>query len=269
MTVSKTRSNAVNPALCAGLLLLAAPLAHAPAMAAEPDSGYVLGADDSIQVVVYGQPEFSITTRIKADGTVVMPLIGIIKAAGQTNVGLARLVTDKLTQGGFLKAPVVNVEIGSFVSKTVNVAGKVNAPGIVALDRGYRLSEVLLKTGWINPAGATYVYLRRPGQAEQRLEVEAIVRGDADKDPVMKAGDTVFVPDADTFFISGQVNRAGSFPILPGMTIRQAMAIAGGVTATGSSNKVGLVRGAAKEIDAEPSQAVQKNDVIIVKERLF
>lgn len=252
--------------LVAAILTMAA---AAPVAAIEADSGYVLGADDAIQVVVYGQPEFNITTRIKSDGTVVMPLIGIIKASGQTNIGLARVVTDKLTQGGFLKSPVVNVEIGSFVSKTVNVAGKVNAPGIVALDRGYRLSEVLLKSGWVNPAGATYVYLRRPGAPEQKLDIESIVRGEADKDPVMRAGDTVFVPDADTFFISGQVNRPGSFPILPGMTIRQAMATAGGVTATGSSNKVGLVRGSAKETDVEPTQPVQRNDVIIVKERLF
>jgi len=240
-----------------------------PAAAADPDGGYVLGPDDTIQVSVYGQPEAGIAMRIKSDGTIVMPLIGIVKASGQTNISLAKVITDKLSQGGYLKDPVVNVEIGAYVSKTVNVAGKVATPGIYPLDRPYRALEVLLKAGWIRNDGAAYVYLRRPGSAEIRLDAEGLVRGDGNQDPLLRAGDTLFVPDADQFFVTGQVNRPGALPVLPGMTMRQALALAGGVTATGSSNKVGLIRGNAKQIDVELSQPVQKNDVIVVKERLF
>lgn len=233
------------------------------------DSGYVLGPDDSVQVIVYGQPEFGVATRIKSDGTIVMPLIGTVKAAGLTNIALAKAVTDKLTTNGFLKDPIVNVEIGSYVSKTANVVGKVTTPGIYALDRPYHALDLLLKAGWIRENGASYVFLRRPGTPEQRLEVEGLVRGDDTKDPLLRPGDTLFVPDADQFYISGQVNRPGNFPVLPNMTIRQALVLAGGVTATGSANKVGLIRGTAKEVDADPSQIIQKNDVIVVKERLF
>jgi polysaccharide export outer membrane protein len=229
----------------------------------------VLGPDDTVQVIVYGQSEFNITTRVKADGTIVMPLIGIVKASGLTGIGLAREVTSKLTSGGFLKDPIVNVEIGAYVSKTVNVAGKVGTPGVYPLDRPYRALEVLLKAGWLRENGAAYVYLRRPGSPEIRLEAEGLVRGEPDKDPQLRAGDTLYVPEADQFFLTGQVNRPGALPVLPGMTIRQALALAGGVTATGSSNKVGLIRGNAKEIDVDLTQTVQKNDVIIVKERLF
>jgi polysaccharide export outer membrane protein len=245
-------------------------MSSAGAMAADPvDNGYVLGPDDAIQIVVYGQPDVGITTRIKSDGTIVMPLIGAIKASGYTNIGLAKALADKLTSGGFLKSPIVNIEIGGYVSKSVNVAGRVTAPGIVPLDRPYRALDVLLKTGWIRDNGASYVYLRRPGSPEQRLDVDGLVRGDSDKDPVLKAGDTLYVPDADQYYITGQVNRPGSLPILPGMTARQALALAGGVTATGSGNKVGLIRGGAKEVDADLNTVIQKNDVIVVKERLF
>ena len=251
------------------LLAAAVVIAATPVSAQLSDAGYVLGPDDSIQIVVYGQPEAGISTRIKADGTIVMPLIGTLTAAGLTNVGLAKNVANKLTGGGFLKSPVVNVEIASYVSKSVNVAGKVALPGIIALDRNYRALDVMLKAGWIRDNGATYVLLRRAGSAEMRLDTDAMVRGDEDKNPVLRAGDTLFVPDADQFYISGQVNRAGSFAIVPGMTVRQALAVAGGVSATGSAGKVGLIRGGAKEIDADPSVVIQKNDVILVKERLF
>lgn len=253
-----------------GLMLagaMAAPIASVAT--AQAYQGYVLGPDDSIQVIVYGQPDAGISTRIKADGTIVMPLIGTVQAAGLTNIALAKQVADKLSQGGYLKSPVVNVEIANYVSKSVNVAGRVGAPAIVPLDRPYRALDVLLKTGWIAPSGASYVLLRRPGSPEMRLDTEGLVRGDAEKNPLLRDGDTLFVPDADQFFISGQINRAGSFPIVPGMTVRQALAIAGGVTATGSSNKVGLIRGGAKEIDADMATVIQKNDVIVVRERLF
>lgn len=250
------------------LLMLLGVLAT-PAFAQNSDGGYVLGPDDTIQIVVYGQPEAGMTTRIKADGTIVMPLIGTVKAAGLTNIGLARLVTEQLTKGKFLTNPVVNVEIGAFVSRSVNVAGRVTTPGIYPLDRPYRALDMLLRAGWIRDNGATYVYLRRPGQPEQRLDTEGLVRGDVDRDPVLRAGDTLFVPDADTFFVSGAINRPGSYPVLAGLTVRQALVIAGGVTATGSSNKVGLVRGGAKEVDADLTQVVQRNDVLIIKERLF
>lgn len=233
------------------------------------EAGYVLGPDDTVQVVVYGQPEFNVTTRIKTDGSIIMPLIGSVRAAGQTNLGLGNLITDQLTKSGFLKSPIVNIEILTYASKTANIAGKVTQPGILPLDRPYRVLEALLKSGWVRDQGAAYVYLRRTGQPEQTLLVEDLVRGGPDKDPLLRPGDTVFVPDAELFYVTGQVARPGMLPILPGMTIRQALASAGGVTASGSANKVGLVRNNAKEVDADPSQPVLKNDVIIVKERLF
>ncbi len=254
-----------------GSLVFLAAMALAPASvgAQTAEAGYILGPDDSIQIIVYGQPEAGISTRIKSDGTIVMPLIGTVKADGVTNIGLAKLVAAKLTEGGYLKSPVVNVEIASYVSKSVNVAGKVASPAIISLDRSYHALEILLKAGWVREAGATYVLLRRPGSPEMRLEIDGLVRGDEDKNPIVRAGDTLFVPDADQYYVTGSVGRSGGFAIIPGMTIRLALVVAGGVSATGSSGKVGLIRGSAKEIDVEQSTVVQKNDLIVVKERLF
>lgn len=232
--------------------------------------GYVLGPDDTVQVIVYGQAEFNVTTRVKADGTIVMPLIGIINAGGETNITLAKQITDKLVAGGYLKQPLVNVEVGAYVSRTVNVAGNVTAPGIVPLDRPYHALEALLKAGWVRADGANFVYLRRPGQPERKLEVEQLVRGGAEADPLLQPGDTLFVPPVETFFIYGQINAPGMKAILPGMTVRQAIGLAGGVTPSGNANKVGLIKGGTgKEVDADPAQKIENGDVIIIKERLF
>lgn len=256
-------------ALGAAIAPAAAQSAAPNGAAASPARGYVLGPDDTVQVVVYGQAEFNVTTRIKSDGTIVMPLIGVVKADGLTNIALAKDIGDRLVAGGFLKQPLVNVEVVAYVSRSVNVAGNVGSPGIVPLDRPYHALEVLLKTGWVRADGANFVYLRRPGQPERRLEVEQLLRGDVAADPALMPGDTLYVPPAETFFIMGQIQGPGMKAILPGMTIRQAIALAGGVTASGKADKVGLVRGGGKEIDADPSQKVQNGDVIVIKERLF
>ncbi len=257
------------PRLLSIILALIGLLAGAvPALAVEP--GYVLGADDTITVQVYGQPEAGVTTRIKSDGTIVMPLIGTVKAEGETQLGLADAIKKKLVKGGFFKDPLVNVEVGSYVSKTVNVAGKVATPGVFPLDKQYTVLEVLLKSGWIREQGADYVYLRRAhGGQEIKLDAELLVRGAPDKNLVLAPGDTLFVPDAETFYITGQVGRPGTFPILRDMTVRQALALAGGVTAAGSERKVALIRGGGKEVPAKLDDSVKKGDVYIVKERLF
>lgn len=244
-----------------------ATLACAPALA---DTGYVLGANDTITVQVYGQPDAGVTTRIKADGTIVMPLIGTVKAEGQTQLQLADTVKTKLIKGGFFKDPFVNVEIGAYVSKTVNVAGKVTNPGVLPLDKDYTVLEMLLRSGWIREQGAGYVYLRRAkGGEEVRLDAEQLVRGAPDKNMILAPGDTLFVPDAETFYVYGQVGHPGTFPIIRDMTLRQALALAGGVTASGSERKVALIRGGGKEVPAKLDVPVQKGDVYIVKERLF
>ena len=242
-------------------------LVGGPALA---DAGYVLGANDTITVQVYGQPDAGVTTRIKADGTIIMPLIGTVKAEGATQLELAETIKNKLVSGGFFKQPFVNVEIGAYVSKTVNVAGKVGTPGVYPLDKNYTVLEVLLKSGWISQQGAGYVYLRRAkGGQEIKLDTEGLVRGAPDKNLVLAPGDTLYVPDSDTFYISGQVGHPGTFPILKDMTVRQALDLAGGITAAGSEHKIALIRAGGKEMPANLDAPVQKGDVYIAKERLF
>lgn len=254
--------------LTAMAAFVAAALMSMPATAAE--RGYVLGANDTITVQVYGQPDAGVTTRIKSDGTIVLPLIGSLQAEGQTQLDLAETIKNKLVKGGFFKAPFVNVEVVTYGARTVNVAGKVSAPGVYPLDKDYHVLEMLLKSGWLRGEGATYVYLRRVNDSKEiKLDTEALVRGAPDKNPLLEAGDTLFVPDADTFYISGAIGKPGTFPILKNMTLREALVIAGGVTAAGSDRKVALIRGGGKEVKAKLTDPVLKDDVYIVKERLF
>lgn len=231
------------------------------------ERGYVLGPSDAITVVVYGQPEFNVQTRVKPNGEITVPLVGDIRAAGTTVVTLAAQLSKALVAGNYLRNPIVNVEITDFASKYVRMAGYVTTPGLVPLDRPYTALDALLRAGGAREGGANHVLLRRGGR-EQRLEIEALSRGGTG-DPVLEPGDTLYVPRAELYYLYGQVNRPGAFPLQPGMTLRQAIAIAGGVTALGTDKRITLHRGGTREADGKLEEAIREGDVFFVRERLF
>ena len=133
--------------LCLAGLLVSAAAAPAPVQAASPiiSPAYVLGPNDAVSVVVYGQSEFNVSTRVKPDGTIVMPLIGKVQAEGKTVITLADEIGRRLVQGNFLKDPIVNIEITEHASSYVRVIGKVGSPGMVPLDRSNRLMDCMDK----------------------------------------------------------------------------------------------------------------------------
>jgi polysaccharide biosynthesis/export protein len=247
---------------------LAAAPAHAQAAA---DTGYVLGPSDNIVVVVYGNNEFNVETRIKPDGSIVMPLIGKVQASGKTVISLADEITRRLETGNFLRDPIVNVEIKEYNSRYVRIAGKVATPGLIPLDRSYRVLDMLLRAGWVAGGASEYVILRRDDGSEPvRLLTEELARGGTGSDITLRPGDTLYVDEAEVVYVTGQVNRPGIYALKPDMMVWELLATAGGVTATGSSGKVGLKRGGAtKEIDVDGQHKLQVGDVVNVKERLF
>lgn len=254
-------------AALAGLLLAPAALAQTAVPAASP--GYALGPNDGVSVIVYGQTEFNVATRVKPDGSIVVPLIGKVQAQGKTSLTLADEITRRLVQGNFLRDPIVNVEITEHASKYVRVAGKVGAPGLVPLDRSTGLLDILLRSGWVQDVGSELIYVRRAASGkEEEVSTKDLARGTI-PDVMLQPGDTVFVPPSELVYLTGAVASPGGYPLKRDMTVSEVLAMAGGVGPTGSSGKFGLKRGDAKEIDVPGSEKLQAGDVIRVKERLF
>ncbi|RYG29574.1 MAG: polysaccharide transporter, partial [Burkholderiales bacterium] len=163
---------------------------------------------------------------------------------------------------------VVNVEVTSYASRFVTVLGQVGAPGLVPINRPYRLSEILARVGSTQASAADYIVVRSEGGSEKRYQIEDLATGDATKDPYVTPGDKIFAPTAEVFYMSGQVNAPGPFPMKSGMTVRQAIARAGGLTASGSDKKVEVTR-SGKKTKLSGDALVQPGDVLVVGERLF
>ena len=85
-------------------------------------------------------------------------------------------------------------------------------------------------------------------------------------------GDSVFVPEAQFFYMLGEVRNPGTYVLQPGMNVLQAIALAGGLTPTGSDRHVRVVRasdGAHREIDVRSTDVVQPGDTIRIGRRVF
>lgn len=228
---------------------------------------YRLGPDDQLEVTIYGQPDMPLRLRIKQDGSVSLPLMGSVTAAGETPVGLAEKIRAGLVQGGYLRDPRVNVEVTSYVSRSVTLLGAVVRPGIYPLQGAQPLSRVLATAGG-QREGSEAVLLRRGDAAPQRFPIEALARGGAG-DPVLQPGDLLFVPAAEHFYIYGQVRAPGSFPIRAGMTFRQALSQGGGPNDAGTQNRIRLTRRGQQSEIADLDAPIEDGDVMFVRERLF
>lgn len=247
--------------------LQAAPAAD-PVLPSVAPAGYRIGADDVIEVDVLGQSDFKTRARVRSDGTVTLPYLGVVPVSGETAISLADKLGAQLRAGGYYAKPVVSVEIIGFVSNYVVVLGEVGSAGLQPVDRGYRLSEIIARAGGLRSTAAESVTLTHPDGTTQKLVFEKLAAGGPDDDPVVKAGDKIFVPAAEQFYIYGQVNAPGVYAIRSDMTLRRALGRGGGLTPSGSAKKVKIYRDG-EERKMKLDELLQPGDVIVVGERAF
>ena len=98
----------------------------------EGGTDYRLGAQDLLQISVFGLDDFNREVRVNSNGQVSLPLIGGIMAGGKTIPELEQLIATKL-QEGYLQDPQVTVFVKEFTSQRVTLEGALEKPGIYPL----------------------------------------------------------------------------------------------------------------------------------------
>lgn len=271
-------------ALAAGLVAASSLSAQTPATQAPPSStnatsppsgiadatssAYMLGRDDVVEVGLLGQSGFSGRTRVQADGTIQLPLIGKIPVADRTTAEVSEAVRKALVDGQFFTDPVVTVEVVGYASRYVTVLGAVGSPGLIPINRPYRLSEILARVGGVRDGSAEVLVVRSDNGDEKRYAIRDLATGGDTQDPHVRAGDKIYAPMAETFYMSGKVNSPGALTLVGETTVRVAIARAGGLAESGSDKKVTVTRGG-KKTKLGLDDKVEPGDVIEVGERLF
>lgn len=258
-----------------------------PAAKSGPAAEYLIGAGDILRIVVYGQDTLTQSVIVQPDGTFTFPLIGRIKAADFSPDELQRKITILLAKD-FIRNPQVTVNVQEYRSKTVFVVGQITKPGTYPLEGNTTIVSILAKAGPVTGNAVEVVIVRPLGEVAgpvlptdvteetpkatiMRVSLQDIETGLLEKNVVLQPNDTIFIPQAPSIFVSGEVRSPGAYAFRPGLTVRQAISLAGGFTER-SSSKVRVVReanGKGKEVKIGLDDPVQRGDYIIVKEKLF
>jgi polysaccharide export outer membrane protein len=248
------------------------PFAHA-------QSNYLMGAGDEVRLTVYGQPELTTEAQINSDGTLGVPLIGLIKIAGRSSGDAANLIAERYQSGNFLKNAQVNLLVTQYRSQVVSILGKVNRPGKLVLEGSTTLTQAIAWAGGVADSGSERLILVRTdanGRQERReYDLQKLLGREAETSPVvwLQNGDTLYIPHADRFYVSGEVRTPGMYALDRPLNVMQAIGVAGGPTARASDRSAKLYRkqadGSVKELKAKPDDKVLDGDVMVVQESLF
>ena len=201
---------------------------------------YTIGPGDILKITVWGHDDLSKDYPVTLDGRVPFPLIGGVQAAGLSTSELARRLRDLLEK--------------DYLSSKVHVLGEAEKPGLFYLTGPTTLLEMLSKAGGLaRSAGKDLVLVRteggKPGDAAAvrstvllRFDLRKIQAGDVKENVLLQNGDMMFVPKASAFFVLGEVNKPGTFPLDKEIAALEAVTLAGGFSSTAAPSGAKVLR---------------------------
>jgi len=242
------------------------------AFALEGIAEYKLGAGDQIKIHVFGEPDLDMETRLGVAGNIRYPFLGKIHVSGMRLADLEKKLTAKLANG-YLIDPQVRVSIEEFRPFFVN--GEVKNPGAYPYKPGLNVRKSISLAGGFNEhADKAKVFIIRENDGDKR-EVKILLHVN------VQPGDIITVKRS-FFFVNDEVKKPGKYTYHAGMTYRQAIAIAGGLTERGDDDKIYVVHDGKDDVatvDLNDSQEgehvdnidaeIRPGDVIFVKQSFF
>ena len=111
-----------------------------------------------------------------------------------------------------------------------------------------------------------------PGSEVFHISLLELQSGNPGKNIALRAGDTVYFPKAAQVYVMGSVARPGPYRYQEGLTVMQALTLAGGATERGSGGRAKVIRivdGKKVERKVKATELVLPEDTLVVPERFF
>jgi len=173
----------------------------APAQAASPDYGYLIGPGDNLNIVVWRNPELSTTVPVRPDGKITTPLVEDLVAINKTPTQLAREIEKALSK--YIQDPIVTVIVTTFVgpySQQIRVIGQAVKPQVLAYRQNMSVLDVMIAVGGLTDfaAGNRATILRtRDGNKQFSVRLDDLLRrGDVSANVEMFPGDVLIIPES-------------------------------------------------------------------------
>jgi polysaccharide export outer membrane protein len=162
------------------------------------DKDFVIGNGDVLNINVWKQPDLSRSVPVRSDGKVSLPLIGEVKAAGQTPLKLEEELTSKFQP--FLAEPEVTVIVEQINSEKFNILGRVAKPGSYPLVNPTTVLDAIALAGGCRDFAkqkSIYILRRQANGSETRLpfNYQDVIKGkDTAQNIDLQPRDTIVVP---------------------------------------------------------------------------
>jgi polysaccharide biosynthesis/export protein len=241
---------------------------------------YQINSEDSLKISVFEYPDLAAQTRVSESGKITFPLLGEVQAKGMTTRQLEKSIAAKLIAARIVKNPQVSVFVDQYRGRRVTIIGEVVKPGQYEIPGHTTLLDLIsLALGTSQSAGYELTVFRKETGADGKettrkipVDIDRLLNGgDLANDVELKNADVVYVPKA-VFYIYGEVNRPGAYRVERGITVKRAIAIAGGLTPKGSLRRMEITRRNGEKESTKGSSIddlVRLDDVVRVKESIF
>jgi len=197
---------------CLGLLALAGAFAAlggcatnnyppAPTAAASPDYRYLIGPLDTVNIIVWRNPELSLTVQVRPDGKISTPLVEDLPAIGRNPTDLARDIEKAL--GKYTRDPVVTVIAGGFQgvnSEQVRIIGEAAKPQAIPYRQNMTLLDVMIQVGGLTDfadGNAAVLVRGKEGGKQYSVRLKDLIRrGDISANVEVRPGDVLIIPQS-------------------------------------------------------------------------
>ena len=204
---------------------------------------YTLGPGDEVRVQLFGKRNELHTFIVTREGEINFPETGPVAVAGLSFGELRDLIQERVAQQ--MIGVSASVTMGQVRTIRVFVLGDVERPGSYVVTGLSTMMNALFVGGGVSDSGSLRkVQLKRGGRTVQTLDVyDLLLRGDSTRDARLQSNDVLFVPPRGaTVAIGGEVQRPAIYELAGEKSVEQAIALAGGLTATAYAATVRIER---------------------------
>lgn len=171
----------------------------APATSSTSDYNYIVGPGDVLNIIVWRNPELSMSVPVRPDGKVSTPLVDELVAQGKTTTEIARSVEKELSK--LVRDPVVTIIATNFIgpySEQIRVIGEAARPQALAYKKNMTMLDVMIAVGGLTDfADGNAASITRVSEGEKRYSVrlkDLVKRGDITANVEVKPGDILIIP---------------------------------------------------------------------------
>jgi len=236
---------------------------------------YRLGVGDTVQILVYGEPELSRTVTITQTCRADMHLLGPVEVCGFTPSKVAQDIQERLADG-YLVRPQVVVDIQTYGSQLIEIKGEIKEPGMQVLRGPTTLSQAITNGG--GPASPN-VYEVEVISANDEITTYYLPNLDKRPDPVwIQPGDIVVLRPPLNVYVQGEVKTEGPVAYRDGLQVTEALSLAGGPSEYASLRRAYILRSDGDKVRANIRRitrgeaediSLSPNDRLVIRRSFF